>query len=88
MIRARRREQLCSPWIHLFSLCGRVPNSEDPQRADLETGPTGASTFSSGRQVLPLEHRPFPDEFDAAGRTGNGRSVFENAITWSELAIG
>ncbi|MEV0354865.1 FAD-dependent oxidoreductase [Nocardia sp. NPDC050697] len=54
------------------------------QRAYLETGPAVAD-FLENTIGIPLEHRPFPDYFDAPGRSANGRSIFARAIPADEV---
>jgi len=54
------------------------------QRAYLETGPEVAD-FLENTAGIPLEHRPFPDYFDAPGRSANGRSIFVRPISAREV---
>ncbi|MGW5223094.1 FAD-dependent oxidoreductase [Nocardia sp. NPDC004085] len=54
------------------------------QRAYLETGPVVAD-FLENTIGIPLEHRPFPDYFDAPGRSANGRSIFARPISAEEV---
>ena len=54
------------------------------QRAYLETGPIVAD-FLENTVGIPLEHRPFPDYFDAPGRSANGRSIFARPISAEEV---
>lgn len=54
------------------------------QRAYLQTGPAVAD-FLENTAGIPLEHRPFPDYFDAPGRSDNGRSIFARAIPAGEV---
>lgn len=54
------------------------------QRAYLETGPVVAD-FLENTVGIPLEHRPFPDYFDAPGRSASGRSIFAHPITAEEV---
>ncbi|MDS1116492.1 FAD-dependent oxidoreductase [Gordonia westfalica] len=58
-----------------------VGDRTDPevQRAYLETGPVVAA-FLENEAGIPLEHRPFPDYFAAAGRKDLGRSIFAKPI--------
>ncbi|MET7769976.1 FAD-dependent oxidoreductase [Nocardia sp. NPDC005366] len=65
------------------SLVGETTRSE-VQRAYLETGPVVAD-FLENTVGIPLEHRPFPDYFDAPGRSANGRSIFARSITSDEV---
>ncbi|MGW5381223.1 FAD-dependent oxidoreductase [Nocardia sp. NPDC003963] len=53
-------------------------------RAYLETGPVVAD-FLENVAGIPLEHRPFPDYFDAPGRSANGRSIFARSISAEEV---
>ncbi|WP_280218203.1 FAD-dependent oxidoreductase [Nocardia neocaledoniensis] len=54
------------------------------QRAFLETGPAVAD-FLENTVGIPLEHRPFPDYFDAPGRSANGRSIFARPIAADDV---
>ncbi|MBF6347481.1 MULTISPECIES: FAD-dependent oxidoreductase [Nocardia] len=54
------------------------------QRAYLETGPVVAD-FLENTVGIPIEHRPFPDYFDAPGRSDNGRSIFAESIAAADL---
>lgn len=54
------------------------------QQAYLETGPAVAE-FLENTVGIPLEHRPFPDYFDAPGRSDNGRSIFAEPIAADEV---
>ncbi|MEU1525490.1 FAD-dependent oxidoreductase [Nocardia rhamnosiphila] len=54
------------------------------QRAYLHTGPAVAD-FLENTIGIPLEHRPFPDYFDAPGRSANGRSIFARPISAAEV---
>ncbi|WP_280507964.1 FAD-dependent oxidoreductase [Nocardia flavorosea] len=54
------------------------------QRAYLETGPVVAD-FLENTVGIPLDHRPFPDYFDAPGRSDNGRSIFAGPISAGEV---
>ncbi|MEU2176989.1 FAD-dependent oxidoreductase [Nocardia sp. NPDC019219] len=54
------------------------------QRAYLQTGPVVAD-FLENTIGIPLEHRPFPDYFDAPGRSANGRSIFAHPISAEEV---
>lgn len=53
------------------------------QRAFLDTGPELAEFLEQAG--IPLEHRAFPDYFDAPGRGANGRSIFAQAISADEV---
>ncbi|WP_036502146.1 FAD-dependent oxidoreductase [Nocardia aobensis] len=68
---------------YFSALVGDRTRSE-VQRAFLETGPTVAD-FLENTVGIPLEHRPFPDYFDAPGRSGNGRSIFAHPISAEEV---
>jgi 3-oxosteroid 1-dehydrogenase len=70
-------------FTYFHSLVGER-TAEASQRAYLETGPEVAE-FLEESVGIPLEHRPFPDYFDAPGRSANGRSVFARAIAAEEL---
>jgi len=70
-------------FTYFHSLVGSR-TSEDLQRAYLESGPMVVD-FLERSAGIPLEHRPFPDYFDAAERSANGRSVFARSINSSEL---
>lgn len=54
------------------------------QQAYLETGPVVAD-FLENTVGIPLDHRPFPDYFDAPGRSDNGRSIFAGPIAADEV---
>jgi 3-oxosteroid 1-dehydrogenase len=54
------------------------------QQAYLETGPIVAD-FLENTVGIPLEHRPFPDYFDAPGRSADGRSIFAESISADEV---
>ncbi len=56
----------------------------DAQRAYLETGPVVAD-FLENTIGIPLEHRSFPDYFDAEGRSANGRSIFAHPISADDV---
>ncbi|MGW4119603.1 FAD-dependent oxidoreductase [Nocardia sp. NPDC004711] len=58
--------------------------SSELQRAYLETGPSVAE-FLENTAGIPLEHRPFPDYYDAPGRSANGRSIFAQSIEAAEV---
>ena len=61
-------------YTYFHSVVGsRTP--EDHQRAYLQTGPAVVD-FLENTAGIPLDHRPFPDYFDAPGRSANGRTVF------------
>lgn len=68
---------------YFSSLVGEHTRPE-VQRAYLETGPVVAD-FLENTVGIPLEHRPFPDYFDAPGRSANGRSIFAGAISAEEV---
>lgn len=54
------------------------------QHAYLQTGPVVAD-FLENTIGIPLEHRPFPDYFDAPGRSASGRSIFAHPISAEEV---
>ncbi|MBF6353091.1 FAD-dependent oxidoreductase [Nocardia higoensis] len=68
---------------YFSALVGERTRSE-VQRAYLETGPVVAD-FLENAIGIPLEHRPFPDYFDAPGRSAGGRSIFARAISAEEV---
>ncbi|MFD4407512.1 FAD-dependent oxidoreductase [Nocardia sp. NPDC058499] len=57
------------------------------QRAYLETGPDVAY-FLERTIGIPLEHRPFPDYFDAPGRSAGGRSISPSPSRRTRSVIG
>ncbi|MFI9411312.1 FAD-dependent oxidoreductase [Nocardia gamkensis] len=68
---------------YFSALVGDRTRSE-VQRAYLQTGPVVAD-FLENTIGIPLEHRPFPDYFDAPGRSANGRSIFAHPISAEEV---
>lgn len=58
--------------------------SPQVQRAFVETGPRLVE-FLENSVGIPMEHRPFPDYFDAPGRSANGRTIFAKPISAQEL---
>ncbi|MEV3964350.1 FAD-dependent oxidoreductase [Nocardia sp. NPDC050193] len=69
--------------IYFSALVGDRTRTE-VQRAYLQTGPVVAD-FLENTIGIPLEHRPFPDYFDAPGRSAAGRSVFARPISAEEV---
>ncbi|WP_068166004.1 FAD-dependent oxidoreductase [Rhodococcus phenolicus] len=76
-------DSVAKGYTYFHSLVGSR-TSEERQRAYLETGPALVD-FLENTAGIPLEHRPFPDYFDAPGRSANGRTVFARAITAEEV---
>ncbi|MFI9531745.1 FAD-binding protein [Nocardia fusca] len=72
---------------HFFRAVVGDRTRPEVQQAYLETGPAVAD-FLENTVGISLDHQPFPDYFDAPGRSDNGRSIFAGPITADEVGDG